>query len=287
MKNKRILITIILLILSILTIATISNADMGPKPSITIYVKNLNSTDYFVDLLTTGNSAMPSEHQKEQFAQYRTDGWTATAIRDSLLWGDVEGNEKHMHLFNYFGTPTTFKIILQLPDDSLVVSETITRKDFNAEYTIDAKTGKVTNNIGPIDKLARFLFNYAPYLGPLFLTILVEYWITKSIIGKKEKMFRKLALMNLVTNVALQILVIFLSYLISEILGIDTGLMFIIMLIILEVFVVFAEYKILNKIFPDCTKQEIKKAAIIPNIASAAFTLVDISSLIMIIQSVM
>ena len=287
MKNKRILITIILLILSILTIATISNADMGPKPSITIYVKNLNSTDYFVDLLTTGISAMPSEHQKEPFAQYRTDGWTATTIRDSLLWGDVEGNEEHMHLFNYFGTPTTFKIILQLPDDSLVVSETITRKDFNAEYTIDAKTGKVTNNIGPIDKLARFLFNYAPYLGPLFLTILVEYWITKSIIGRKEKMFRKLALMNLVTNVTLQILVIFLSFLISEIIGIDTGLMFIIMLIILEVFVVFAEYKILNKIFSDCSKQEITKAAIIPNIASAAFTLVDISSLIMIIQSVM
>ena len=79
---------------------TISNADMGPKPSIKIKLTNIDADEYYIDLLTdfknTGektleewyttcsydNEFLNKENLKDEpIFLYNDNGWMATAYR--------------------------------------------------------------------------------------------------------------------------------------------------------------------------------------------------------------
>lgn len=49
-KKCRILITFSIIVLILLGYNSVVNADMGPKPSITIYLKNMKTNNYTIDI---------------------------------------------------------------------------------------------------------------------------------------------------------------------------------------------------------------------------------------------
>lgn len=62
--RKLSIIFTIILVSCFIFITNISNADTGPKPSITITLKNMNSSKYYLDLLTKDSSS-PEVFYKE------------------------------------------------------------------------------------------------------------------------------------------------------------------------------------------------------------------------------
>ena len=134
--------------LVMLFIPLIVMADIGPKPSITINLKGINSTDYYIDLLTKMDDSdydkyeygsEEFDYRKEPIYLYKDNGWYATTLRNRFLFGKVEGNSEHVHRFTYFGTPDVFKVIVQMPDGSIRVSDTLTRTELNYEITCKEK----------------------------------------------------------------------------------------------------------------------------------------------------
>jgi hypothetical protein len=194
-------ITSALLLLLILFPVTAS-ADMGPKPSVTINVRNFESQSYKLDLLVKEsdtslkyenfNKRYPETLKDTAIYKYREGGWIAAHIRDSILWGsltgtiDTSGNIM-VHKFSYFGVPKTFKVIMEYDNGKVLVSDEITPGQFNAQVVYDAKSNKIytiPNNmqdmINPIKLtvitiLIELLLALIFRISPLWLVVLVNF----------------------------------------------------------------------------------------------------------------
>ena len=204
-------------------IPTIVLADTGPKPSINITLKNIENSDYLIDLLSdfTNKENLISEivsyyedYKDREIYKYHEDNWYATALRNFLLWGSIEGNDTHKHSFTYFGVPDEFKVIIELPDGTIKVSDKIKKTEFNFDVTIDVNDMKVLDVVTEKNKNDIFQF-----LVVLALTILIE---TSFAILFKTGKYYIIALVNLLTNIGLQLLMIKVSssltcFIVSEI----------------------------------------------------------------------
>ena len=82
-----------LITLFILLIPTVVCADTGPKPSITVKLKNMKGTDYKIDLLSDCSGKEKeivdrySDYKNEPIYKYHEGSWYATSLRDFLLHG--------------------------------------------------------------------------------------------------------------------------------------------------------------------------------------------------------
>ena len=203
---------------------TISNADMGPKPSIKIKLTNIDADEYYIDLLTdfknTGektleewyttcsydNEFLNKENLKDEpIFLYNDNGWMATALRDGLLWGDVKETENNIHHFTYFGVPNVFKIIIQMPDGTLKVSETIERKQFKDRYIVDVETMEVTSGVGIAEKGFLLFSDIFGYAMPVLITVFVELLLAKSFFECTSKNKKVIIFTNIITNVLFQL----------------------------------------------------------------------------------
>lgn len=273
--KKKTLFLVISLVFIMIIICTISNADMGPKPSIKIYLKNMIGEDYYVDLLTQDIRAYANEYENEPFAKYNIDGWYATSIREPLLWGDVEGNAEHMHSFSYFGVPVEFKIIVQKSNGELIVSRYIERTKFNAEYTFDVKTGLVTDYIVKSDSIMAYITSILYILLPLLITIVVEFYIAKKIMGEQDKLFIKLAGINIFTNLILQFALWYIPGMIHSFVVVSPKITLFVITFTMEGLIMFVEYNLLKKIFSSWTDGEAEKVALVCNTVTAIFTILN------------
>ena len=131
---------IIAFLLTLIFIPQVVMADTGPKPSITVTLKNIEGSDYLIDLMSDFKNR-PDDieeivdyyniYKDRQIYTYHEDTWYATAIRDRLLFGSIEGNSDHIHEFTYFGVPNEFKVIIELPDGTIKTTEKIKKTSFD------------------------------------------------------------------------------------------------------------------------------------------------------------
>lgn len=185
-------------------------ADTGLKPSILIYLKNMEGSDYFIDLLTYSdsneyinsyNSSLlehGEDYRDEPIYKYNDNGWVARALRDQSLWGLVEGNDKHQHYYTYFGTPSVFKVIIQMPDGSIRVSDVIKRQQYATTLYLDVNTMKF------------FQVEHVMYRGAakcILITVIVELIIA---LLMKLKYVKSIIIVNIITNTIFQILLYYL-----------------------------------------------------------------------------
>ncbi len=194
------------LLILLLIMPTFVLADLGPKPSITVYLKNIEGKDYLIDLLSDFKDRENLieeivEHYQDlkdhEIYKYHEDTWYATSLRNFLLWGDVQGNDEHVHKFTYFGVPGEFKVIIELPDGTIKVSKLIKKTSFDFATTIDVNDmSSVAGEPSP---------NYMKHFGILVLTIVIEVAIAFLF---KTKKYGSIALVNFVTNTILQILMV-------------------------------------------------------------------------------
>lgn len=183
-------------------------ADTGPKPSITVTLKNMEGTDYLIDLVSDFKDKEDyindiverySDYQERPIYQYHDGTWYATSLRDRLLWGDVNGNERHEHEFTYFGVPSEFMVIIEFSDGSIKVTDKIVKTSFDFNIEVDVNTMNVVHEIGVTN-------NYMKYLCILIATIIIELLIALLF---KIKNYGVIIVANIITNISLQLLMVF------------------------------------------------------------------------------
>ena len=194
---KKIFVSLLLFLLPITVLA-----DTGPKPTINVTLKNINSTNYKIDLLSDFSDKKEdidgivdyySKYKDEPIYKYHEKYWYATTLRNFLLHGSIEGNENRSHTFTYFGVPNKFKVIVQMPDGSIRVSRLLEKNAFDYDVTIDVNDMKVVNENNDID-----IFNY---IKILLITVIIEFLIALLF---KTKKYYVIIITNIITNTLLQ-----------------------------------------------------------------------------------
>ena len=150
-RRKTFLLIIFLLSLALLFALPVS-ADMGPKPQLTIHVINPPEEPYYLDLLireSGGYSNLSEEKQTslnpEMLAlldTYQDKGWYPAYVGGTKIpmWGDLTGTPEEggrMHVFGYYGLPTSCRIILVTQSGRVVVSQEVVRQAFQSSVFFD------------------------------------------------------------------------------------------------------------------------------------------------------
>ena len=153
-KKPRILFLLILFISMLIPSTTF--ADMGPKDSLTVYVKNPPKEPYYLDLLAenTGDYTNIPDEQKgklnknmvKMLYSFKEDGWmpALTEGTNAPMWGKLTGDadgDMMVHRFGYVGLPDTYRIIIVTESGDISVSKTMTRKALQSSVTYDFTTG--------------------------------------------------------------------------------------------------------------------------------------------------
>ncbi|MGI5893320.1 MAG: hypothetical protein ACOX6P_01860 [Candidatus Merdivicinus sp.] len=158
MKNK-FLFSLFLCILLAFSISCPVSADMGPKPMVTIRVKNPPEGTYYLDLLITGKPGHYENLSEEELANADPEllaglrslsdqGWNPALLDASSaplggsLTGELDGTEM-VHIFSYL-PPDEFRIILAAEGGKTVVSDVVNVHVFRTTIRFDAETGEVS-----------------------------------------------------------------------------------------------------------------------------------------------
>lgn len=282
-KKFRILITLSIIFVILLGYNSIVNADMGPKPSITIGLQNINTDNYIIDLLVydetgegyksplnyngNGEQATETEYdglEKITIEQLKTlhninyDGWISesTRWRSYLLMSDCSGNPSHSHRFSYFGTPETYKVvIINNVTGETRITDVIHREDFSSHITIDVNTMNVISKSNNADQI----FNIKIISIALIVTIIIEIIIA---LIMKIKNIKIIFIVNLITNIILQLVLMYMP------------VPYISTFTIMEILIVIVEYLMYRKFLKDVSKNKIIIYTLIANIASALLTFI-------------
>ena len=255
---KKIIIFIILLIS--IVIPTNVFADEGPKPSIDVNIKNLNTTNYLVDLFIYANDesvykSLPdyngsglTDIEIKKLHELNFDGWISISTRWNkyVMFADCAGNKDFKNHFGYFGTPTKYKIVIINNDTGEIkMTDEIVRKEFNSVVTVDYETMKVVSNNKDLLKTIIIV------ALSLIFTIIIEIGVA---ILFKIKRYVAIGITNLATNVALQtaLLLLINHYFQVFIIG--------------EILVVLIELLVYQLLFKDLRKKKILLYTLVANL---------------------
>ena len=150
----RIPAAIVIALLFLLCFYVPVSADIGPKPSIRIKVKNPPEGVYYIALLSqkggirtnlSERDLKPEDKDIAQFfKEYSKDGYHVFFNPTS---SNIQKNNSENSYRFYYMVPDTFKVLLLTVDGKEYVSNTITKKAFNADCTFDAASGELTEQI--------------------------------------------------------------------------------------------------------------------------------------------
>ena len=191
---KKVLSCLVLTLLGLL-LPFPAAADMGPKPEITIVVKNAPQGEYYLDLLIPEKNSY--DNLRENREHYDSDklsllesmessGWYPALVRGTNvpLFGDLVGEAQGntmVHTFRYYGVPTVFRIAVATPDRRLVVTDPIRKKMFEETITYDFSTGKMIRESIGKEYLTQFGFTCgATLLSEGLLLLLFGYSFRKN-----------------------------------------------------------------------------------------------------------
>ena len=217
--------------------------------------------------------------QLETLHNINYDGWISESTRWGayLLFADCSGNSEHEHNFSYFGTPDTYKVvIINNITGETKITDVIHREDFSSNVTIDVNTmsvvskanngfsNNVTIDVNTMNVISKAnngnsFSNIKNIAIALILTIAVEIIIA---LIMKIKNIKIIFIANLITNIILQLALMYipLSYMIT--------------FAIMEILIFIAEYLIYSKFFNDISKNKIITYTLIANIISALLTFI-------------
>lgn len=209
MRSKKIL-SILLGIVMLFSMTICSHADMGPKPEVTILVKNPPEGTYYLDLLVPFDSEYDNlgdtraSYDATMLAvleNYEEDGWYAALVHGTgiPMWGDLvgEADGAYMsHTFGYFGVPNDFKIIIVTQDGNVHISDEIHRTTYQSTITYDFETGAITqaNIVGSY--ALQFVMTFVP-------TLLIEGVVLLLFRFSLRKNWLPLLVVNLITQIAM------------------------------------------------------------------------------------
>ncbi|MBQ9424802.1 MAG: hypothetical protein IJU42_02550 [Erysipelotrichaceae bacterium] len=195
------------------------NADVGPKPSVTITVENAPDKSYYLALLSKeerygpwmkidpDNLDLSGKDEKEIeaytfFATYKDeDGYNFLGN----MSGDMQGNNEYK--WTYY-PPEEFKVAIYCPDDGTFrLSKSIEREAFNSYFTVDYSADDLN-----IAEDSQFLLQFLYFLLRVVLTVIIEF-IIGHIMGFRSKLERRtIIIVNIITQVILNAMLMFFDY---------------------------------------------------------------------------
>ena len=276
MERQKYLRVTFMFVLLLILFSNISNADMGPKPSITINLKNMVGDDYLIDLLVydkdgkSYSSPIDYNGKGENYDEARRinnletitiqelkmlhrinyNGWIAVGTRwnCNLVFSDCKGNNEHTHEFSYIGTPDTFRVVIIDEKTGLTkVTDVIHKEHYKETITLDVNGMRILQ----VGSIKSFLLSL---LLTEVCTIIIE--MSFAILVHLKQHYKIIIWTNLISNLCLHIglLVVPFSYYIS--------------FAILEIVIIIAEFIIYNKSMKNETIKHKLTYTIIANLLS-------------------
>lgn len=240
-------------------LGTVAFADCGPKPSITIFVRNVDTNrEYYATLLCDTDWLPPGNSTYEggdpEYIASQNEGWRAFyeyAENDEFYFLQNTFKRTGNSSFSWdYQPPNRFKVALYFPDDgSLLVSEIRESYAFDSYFTAKVNNGGLTvSNSGGAGGIA---INLGAFLMRVVITIIIEL-IIAFFFGIRDRSAVKLILgVNVVTQLLLNIVLTAFTYT----LGLAAGLL---VYIPLEIVIFVAEAGIYASSFPVYTDGKIK-----------------------------
>lgn len=212
---KRVLYILLIFIVIFIVKTNDVYADVGPKPSITIFLKNMPDTICYMDLLVEEQSSMKAnkkfdgpKYNKDLVARlrgYHEAGMSSLLVNGlGRMYGDIICDIKDGKCsLNYsYMVPDKFKIIVASDDGDIVVSNLIERNSFDSIIYFDYKSAQAKEVPFIISGLLSFLLT-------CILTIITEgiaLYLFKFRIRENIKAF---LIVNISTQVFLYIMISF------------------------------------------------------------------------------
>ena len=191
-------------------------ADIGPKPSVRITFKGVESgTEYYGTLLSERKSTGPSSawdgvEGHEQHYNYNREIWQVFADYTDTdgyyflqeVWECTDTNQLN---WTYY-PPSPFKILLYFPStDTYFVSDIYERYAFDSYYTVDLAENFTAEKLISAQKSYDFTWEMISLVARIAATILLEIAIA-FIFGYREKQTLKfIAAVNILTQIALNV----------------------------------------------------------------------------------
>lgn len=201
--KKRFLLTFIIFLLFALPLTVF--ADMGPKPTLTVNVKNPPEELYYLDLLIENNRpdyVIPETDNEMVMLLYSyvNEGWIpALQDKDRMVTGDPVGKRMlsgiMSHEFGYM-PPDRFRIIIVTKSGDVTVTDVITTNSFHSEVTFDYATGKIAEKVNLIAFIIQFIFT-------LTMTLLVEGILLSMFGFDMHRNYKVFLIINLITQIFL------------------------------------------------------------------------------------
>lgn len=195
---KKLFLILFCFIVTLTIISPLNAYDhIGPPHQLIIYVKNIETQDYYLDLLVENcndynafNTDFPDSYKDLELYKYKEDNWMASTMRDyptgsSLNLKGFYDKEKGM-MCHYFGAksiPETFKIgIQEAGSNRLFVSNKIDCPYFSSSVILDMKNGttqvQVIEKYSPIGLLLGLYYLLIQFLICMPLTVVIEFLLS-------------------------------------------------------------------------------------------------------------
>lgn len=192
------------LLAAMLLLTVSALADTGPKPQLTVKVVNAPSEPYYLDILAPGTLSDPADPPEDDplydtLLQAVPEGWHACVAQGTggaPIWGDLTGTETggaYLHVFRYYGTPVTFRILMVTQSGQVFCSGSLTRSALQSTVTVDWAGGTVTQPPAWRAYLLQFLCTLLP-------TLLIEGALLLLFGYRNRQSFLAFLLINLVTQ---------------------------------------------------------------------------------------
>lgn len=216
-KTIRIAVLLIYVFILMSVTAITAFADMGPKPSIKIYVVNAPEEDFYIDVLYNDNGEDKTEWIKHRYEtelssimqsgeytdkadilfNYYEDGWYArcgSPIGEQV----IKSNENDVYDFTYSNIENDFKIIIVTESGDITVSDEVHTTRYNSTVVYDFATGEAREDFSQARKTALLEFCLTfPF------TVIIELVLLK--FSKNFDFVKRNVTVLLITNIITQI----------------------------------------------------------------------------------
>lgn len=202
------------------------HADMGPKPSVVIEIDGLEDEVYYGTLLSERSSNGPLDVMNDSDLEAKQDEEEYEVWKAFVEYVDKDGFYFLPNIYPCKGTdsfgwgyypPSPFKILLYFPEsDSFVISEIYEEYAFDSYYKVNLTGIDIKNATSDIVVTASQSYKYGKEMVSLLvrivLTILIELGIALLAGYREKKQFRFLILVNVITQVLLNIRLNMIAY---------------------------------------------------------------------------
>ena len=211
-------------LLASLALTTFAFADSGPKPQLTVRVKNAPQEPYYLDLLAEGDwdaEDMDSNDGIEQNYYGKEDtldpdllallrenvpaGWhacvaqgtTGAPIQGELYSESTDASGNALHVFGYHGVPSTYRIILVTQSGKVWLSDVLERRVLQSSVTVHWSDDTEHTTVTVPSTVTGYLLQFVATLVP---TLLIEGILLLLFQYSWKENWKAFLLVNLVTQ---------------------------------------------------------------------------------------